>query len=175
MWNFQQQKSSQTGKRQTFFSTPNKCFLLNLSLLAAAHKLPDFLFPFPLCLQVLHGYIMNLQVLSGYIMNLEVLPRYILNIQVLPGNIMNLQASTLSRLFISLSTISVWGQWSSLASLSPLSPPTITSKLFSLSHITRIANAVQVNLWPSFTYPQCHDFGFSLCQEWSTVTQSLNH
>ena len=83
---FSTTKSSQTGKWQTFFPTPNKCFLLNLSLLAAAHKLPEFLFPFPLCLQVLHGYIMNFQVLPGYIMNLEVLPRYILNLQVLQGD-----------------------------------------------------------------------------------------
>ena len=54
-----------------------------------------------------------------------------------------------------------------------LNPPTIASKLFSLRNITRIA--VQVTLWPSFNYTQCHDFSFSICQEWSTVTQSLNH
>ena len=81
-----------------------------LSLLAAAHKLPEFLFPFPLCLQVLPGYIMNLQVLPDYIMSFQVLPGYIMHFQVLPGYIMNLEVSTLSRLFISLFTISVSGQ-----------------------------------------------------------------
>ena len=39
--------------------------------------------------------------------------------------------------------------------------------------LQQIQNALQVNLWLSVTYHQCHDFRFSICQEKSTV--SLNH
>ena len=36
--------------------------------------------------------------------------------------------------------------------------------------MTRVANALQITLWPSVT--QCHDLSFSICQEWSTVSQN---
>ena len=32
-------------------------------------------------------------------------------------------------------------------------------------NLVRMANAVNVNLWLSVTYPQCHDSSFAICQE----------